>query len=232
MSNIQTGAERMPHDLSHLGFLAGQIGRLITISTTPVIAGDSFEMDAVGALRLSPLRRGLAIDSTVDIFTFYVPHRHVYGEQWIKFMKDGVNATPLPTVNTTGYIDHAAFLGTINPDTNKIPKHLFQGRSEERFSRNAETELVCRLLLEKKNGRPRRPGGGSQDSRRGWRGRSASPERRPARGRAAGSGPAASTAPRRTPRRKSAPCGRARRRRRLRGPARRTPPPSRRGGGA
>src|SRR5210317_2470412 len=85
MSNIQTGAERMPHDLSHLGFLAGQIGRLITISTTPVIAGDSFEMDAVGALRLSPLRRGLAIGSTVDIFTFYVPHRHVYGEQWIKF---------------------------------------------------------------------------------------------------------------------------------------------------
>src|SRR5260370_18555761 len=74
MSNIQTGAERMPHDLSHLGFLAGQIGRLITISTTPVIAGDSFEMDAVGALR----------------------------------------------------------------------------RSEERFSRNAETDLVCRLLLEKK----------------------------------------------------------------------------------
>src|SRR5690625_6353615 len=98
MSNIQTGAERMPHDLSHLGFLAGQIGRLITISTTPVIAGDSFEMDAVGALRLSPLRRGLAIDSTVDIFTFYVPHR-----------------------------------------------------SGERFSRNAETELVCRILLGKSN---------------------------------------------------------------------------------
>src|SRR5262252_5881396 len=87
MSNIQTGAERMPHDLSHLGFLAGQIGRLITISNTPVIAGDSFEMDAVGALRLSPLRHGLA----------------------------------------NCYIDHAAFLGTINPDTNKIPRHVFQG---------------------------------------------------------------------------------------------------------
>src|SRR5688500_19118759 len=115
MSNIQTGAECMPHDLSRLGFLAGQIGRLVTLSTTPVIAGDSFEMDAVGALRVSPLRRGLAIDSTVDIFTFYVPHRHVYGEQWIKFM-----------------------------------------RSEERFSRNAETDLVCRLLLETKNsGKPR-----------------------------------------------------------------------------
>src|SRR5260370_10084632 len=80
---------------SHLGFLAGQIGRLITISTTPVIAGDSFEMDAVGALRLSPLRRGLAIE------------------------KDG--------------------------ERQRRPS-----RSEERFSRNAETDLVCRLLLEKK----------------------------------------------------------------------------------
>src|SRR5690625_8021964 len=106
MSNIQTGAERMPHDLSHLGFLAGQIGRLITISTTPVIAGDSFEMNAVGALRLSPLRRGLDINSTVDILTIYVPHRHDYGEQWIKLMKDAVNTTPLLTVKNTIYIHH------------------------------------------------------------------------------------------------------------------------------
>src|SRR5690625_6863920 len=104
MSNIQTGAERMPHDLSHLGFLAGQIGRLITISTTPVIAGDCFEMDAVGALRLSPLRRGLAIDSTVDIFTFFVLHRPVYCVQLIKLMYDGVFVTLFLTVNTTGYI--------------------------------------------------------------------------------------------------------------------------------
>src|SRR5207302_8727062 len=95
MSNIQTGAERMPHDLSDLGFLAGQIGCLITISTTPVIAGDSFAMDDVGALRLSPLRRGLAIDSTVHILTFYVSHRHGYGEQWIRLKQDGVNAHPL-----------------------------------------------------------------------------------------------------------------------------------------
>src|SRR2546430_584787 len=109
MWEIENGAEGVPYLKKKIGFLAGQIGRLITISTTPVIAGDSFEMDAVGALRLSPLRRGLAIDATVDICTFYVPHRHVYSEQWIKFMKDGVNATPLPTVNTTGYIDHAFF---------------------------------------------------------------------------------------------------------------------------
>src|SRR2546429_97938 len=107
MSNIQTGAERMPRDLSHLGLLAGQLGRLITISTTPLSAGDSLEMDAVGALRISPLRRGLAIDSTVDIFTFYVPHRHVYGEQWIKFIIFFINAAPPQNLNSSPHSDPA-----------------------------------------------------------------------------------------------------------------------------
>src|SRR5207247_9437224 len=102
MSNIQTGAERMPHDLSHLGFLAGQIGRLITISTTPVIAGDSFGMDAVGAVRLSPLRPGLAVESTGDISTFYVPHRQAYGDEWSKLIDEGATARPLWAVDATG----------------------------------------------------------------------------------------------------------------------------------
>src|SRR5437588_9489078 len=34
-------------------------------------------------------------------------------------------------------------------------KRSSPNRSEERFSRNAETDLVCRLLLEKKNRRAR-----------------------------------------------------------------------------
>src|SRR2546430_511342 len=84
-------------------------------------------MDAIVALRLSPSRRGLASDSTVYIFTFYVPHRHVYGEQWIHVMKDGVNATPISTVNTAVYIDDGAFLGTIRPDTTNVAKTLCAG---------------------------------------------------------------------------------------------------------
>src|SRR5204862_7025853 len=36
-------------------------------------------------------------------------------------------------------------------DYHKTPLIGRQPRSEERFSRNAETDLVCRLLLEKKN---------------------------------------------------------------------------------
>src|SRR5947208_10029391 len=44
-------------------------------------------------------------------------------------------------------------LGTFVKDWFRYESHF---RSEERFSRNAETDLVCRLLLEKKKGQTRR----------------------------------------------------------------------------
>src|SRR5688572_31904520 len=54
-------------------------------------------------------------------------------------------------------------LGTFVKDWFRYESHLDRKsgsagmpRSEERFSRNAETDLVCRLLLEKKN-RPQPP---------------------------------------------------------------------------
>src|SRR5207237_6633937 len=42
-------------------------------------------------------------------------------------------------------------LFTINVTMRDIKSKNVYSRSEERFSRNAETDLVCRLLLEKKN---------------------------------------------------------------------------------
>src|SRR2546430_3713586 len=40
----------------------------------------------------------------------------------------------------------------VNPDGYFLDGSAGMPRSEERFSRNAETDLVCRLLLEKKKG--------------------------------------------------------------------------------
>src|SRR5690242_20861138 len=45
--------------------------------------------------------------------------------------------------------------------------NITSSRSEERFSRNAETDLVCRLLLEKKNRKCRRFPTGRDQSRSG-----------------------------------------------------------------
>src|SRR5947199_2805724 len=46
--------------------------------------------------------------------------------------------------------NHETNINIIARRTGKDVNNVNVGRSEERFSRNAETDLVCRLLLEKK----------------------------------------------------------------------------------
>lgn len=84
--------ERYPYDLSSYAAVCGGIGRLQTINVIPVCAGDSLDMDLVGSMRLSSLKRALSLDAKVDIFSFFVPHRHVY-DNWEVFIQDGINGT-------------------------------------------------------------------------------------------------------------------------------------------
>src|SRR5688572_7034620 len=51
------------------------------------------------------------------------------------------------------------------PRVARLMIHTPTARSEERFSRNAETDLVCRLLLEKKKPSPSPKLGVSEDAR-------------------------------------------------------------------
>ncbi len=85
--------KRTAVDLSHFSFNKGEIGHLQTLACIPVMAGDSISVDLEGVFRLSPLRRNLLIDLHMDMFCFFVPHRHIYGEDWIDFIKDGKNET-------------------------------------------------------------------------------------------------------------------------------------------
>src|SRR5262245_64892390 len=63
----------------------------------------------------------------------------------------------MKTYNWEGVNPDGYFLDKLEPIPSALPsfQKLFQvsARSEERFSRNAETDLVCRLLLEKKKAR-------------------------------------------------------------------------------
>lgn len=99
---MENGTERTMHDLSHLTFQCGKVGRLMGLSAVPVLPGDGFEQDLVGGLRLSPLRRGMAVDSVVDICTFYVPHRHIYGQSWIDFIEQGWDESVNLTTESCG----------------------------------------------------------------------------------------------------------------------------------
>src|SRR5438552_8383222 len=56
----------------------------------------------------------------------------------------------MKTYNWEGVNPDGYFLDKLEPIPSALPSGLTPSRSEERFSRNAETDLVCRLLLEKK----------------------------------------------------------------------------------
>jgi len=85
---------RNKYNLSHQAHLAGQIGRLQTVSVIPVIAGDSIQLNMGGILRLAPTRKEIVSECQVDVYAFYVKHRHVYPEdQWVSFLRRGPQTT-------------------------------------------------------------------------------------------------------------------------------------------
>lgn len=93
---------RVNYDLSHWSMKVGAIGSLQTLSVVPVVAGDSFALDAACVFRLSPLRRNLYLDCVVDLFAFYIPYRHIYGDDWISFMKSGYDEAVTLGTDTIG----------------------------------------------------------------------------------------------------------------------------------
>src|SRR5436309_10466907 len=84
-----------------------------------------------------------------------------------KAASGGIQGDVLATDNNTVGMGDAGIKSAIQGSNVPNPD---EARSEERFSRNAETDLVCRLLLEKKKvlerrvGRP--PDGGARKARR------------------------------------------------------------------
>lgn len=97
--------QRFDHDLSHYSSIVGKIGRLQTLDVTQVYANDSIGMSVTGNLRLSPLRNQMLFDCKADIFTFFVPHRHVYGKAWTDMISEGMESTTvLPSVAKTGQV--------------------------------------------------------------------------------------------------------------------------------
>ena len=118
--------ERNSYDLSHWSHTCGSIGCLQTLSVIPVVAGDTFNIDLASVFRLSPLRRNLAADAVVDLFAFFVPHRHIY-TNWVDFMKEGYDeAQTLGTRSiSSGY--PIACVGQYLPESTTAPKWIIDG---------------------------------------------------------------------------------------------------------
>src|SRR5437016_8670300 len=79
----------------------------------------------------------------VNVFSHIETNSHITGS--FKRLSFSINR-PQPTRTCKSVLR----LANCDEHTVTIRPRILQ-RSEERFSRNAETDLVCRLLLEKKN---------------------------------------------------------------------------------
>jgi len=118
--------KRYKHDLSHHSFMAGKIGRLMTITQMPIVAGDSFSVNLKGIFRLSPLRRNLTLDAMVDIFCFYLPYRHIYSN-FTAFIEGGINESEtLATVAAAGDVQYIG-VNAINQVGYARPLHQIAG---------------------------------------------------------------------------------------------------------
>ena len=103
--------KRHSYDLDSYIASVGKVGRLQTLQVMPVIAGDSMQIDFIGALRMSPLRRVVSMDAQLKLFAFYIPHRHIY-TNWIDWLKAGYDggvslaqtANPEASGNGLGYL--------------------------------------------------------------------------------------------------------------------------------
>src|SRR5436190_5742355 len=71
-------------------------------------------------------------------------HADYFDFERIEALKPAIEACGISTLS------QSPMLGFHKQMDNRINSRFKSLRSEERFSRNAETDLVCRLLLEKK----------------------------------------------------------------------------------
>lgn len=119
---------RDTYDLSHLIFSCGKIGRLKTLDTLNVLPGDKIDLNLIGSFRMSPLVRGLSVDSKLDVCTFYVPYRHIYGEKFVDFIKAGEKGgVVLDDLQAPADWSHLNFLATTNSIKRRCPKWLYEG---------------------------------------------------------------------------------------------------------
>src|SRR5207253_6157106 len=109
---------------------------------------DYFDFERIEALKPAIEACGISTLSQSPMLGFHkqMDNRIKLLEEILSFRMQGVEFD-----NGDMYIDGHKAASDVRDE--------FVSRSEERFSRNAETELVCRLLLEKKNG--------SEDGKRG-----------------------------------------------------------------
>nr|QJB20207.1 MAG: major capsid protein [Microvirus sp.] len=120
---------RWPYDLSAWAHVCGNIGGLQTLAVYPTVAGDSFELNAKMQFKFSPMVRSMAQDALIDLFAFYVPHRHIY-PNWSDWLKGGYDeGTTLGSITVPGGLGYISVTGRVIESPSTIPTWCMAGYS-------------------------------------------------------------------------------------------------------
>src|SRR5437588_26334 len=116
---------------------------------------DYFDFERIEALKPAIEACGISTLSQSPMLGFHkqMDNRIKLLEEILSFRMQGVEFG-----NGDMYVDGHKAASDVRDEFVSVTEKL---RSEERFSRNAETDLVCRLLLEKKNEKGEAATGGS-----------------------------------------------------------------------
>lgn len=92
--------KRAKHSLSNYKLLSCDLGELVPIGITEVLAGDSIQQSTNALIRAAPLLSPVMHPVNVSISHWFVPHRLIW-EDWEKFITggpDGMDASVFPTI--------------------------------------------------------------------------------------------------------------------------------------
>lgn len=131
------------YDLGHNVLQVGKLGRIQTLCWLPVVAGDSLEISLEAMLRLSPLKRALIMNARTDVHAFYVPHRHIYGDDFVQFLMQGVDENI--TFDGSGTLKAEPVPIWLKHDSStSVPKFLSAGlnRIWNRYYRDPRDDLM------------------------------------------------------------------------------------------
>ena len=119
---------RHPFDLGFYSDTCGRMGSLMTNGVIPVVAGDSLSVNSNHVIRLSPLKRPLLHDAQVDKFAFFVPHRHIYGDDWMNLIEQGVDSGGISLPTVTPGLGGTSYTGQVLPNASgAVAKWIYGG---------------------------------------------------------------------------------------------------------
>jgi len=123
--------KRAKHSLSNYKLLSCDLGELVPIGLTEVLAGDSIQQSTNALIRAAPLLAPVMHPVTVSISHWFVPHRLVW-EDWESFItggSDGMDASVYPTMTLSDSFTQVGSLSDYlgvppNPDGDRVVSAL------------------------------------------------------------------------------------------------------------